>query len=398
MNAKILPFANLIGKPVRTSVLCLISALMAAAVFGGSILVFSLGNGLHSLEERMGADVIVVPDDAAPKVENILLQGTPEYFYMDKGFFGRIEEVPGIEKISAQYFLVSAKAECCTAKVQIIGFDEKSDFTVKPWLGTAYSGSLGENELIAGSGINTHSDGELTLYGVTCKVVGKLEETGTGLDTAVYATNNTVKGLILGAQKQGISVLSRQSPDDVISSVYIKVSDKTDIGEVVSEINQHIDGVQAIRTKTMMTATADKLAVITKIITVMMIVVWVLAAVIMLAAFRVTANERKREFAVLRMIGYSRKRLGRVLLGESLVVCAAGGLVGVLLTAIAVLPFGRAIEYKTGLPMLLPDIPLILIFAGLSAAAVLVTGPLASAYSAYKLSRADTADLLREVN
>ena len=61
---------------------------------------------------------------------------------MDKSVTDKLTGINGIEKLSAQYFLVSANAECCTVQVQIIGFDEESDFTVKPWLKEVYDGRL----------------------------------------------------------------------------------------------------------------------------------------------------------------------------------------------------------------------------------------------------------------
>ena len=256
MKLRYLPFFNLRQKPIRTALLIVIAMVMSAAAFGGQILIKSLQSGLESLEQRLGADIIVLPEGTEKKadLQNLLLQGTPGYFYMDKSVTDRLSGINGIEKISAQYFLVSANAECCTVQVQIIGFDEQSDFTVKPWLKEAYNGTLKKNEIIVGAGLSTRVGHTLSLYGVECKAVGKLEKTGTGLDTAVYATNETVKGLIDASARQGIAVLSKQSPENVVSSVYIKVKDGADIDELTAEINTKLDGIQAVRTKSMMTS------------------------------------------------------------------------------------------------------------------------------------------------
>jgi putative ABC transport system permease protein len=371
---------------------------MTASVFGGLIISSSLKNGLDSLEQRLGADIIVVPKDAEAKtdLENLLLQGTPGYFYMDKSVQEKISAVEGIDLTSPQYFLVSANAECCSVKVQIIGFDEDSDFAVKPWLKEVYDGRLGANEIIVGSKISTRVGHTLKLYGVECKAVGKLDATGTGLDTAIYTTNETVRTLIAASQEKGISVLAKQSPENVISSVYIKVRDGYDAGEVAGNINLTVDGVQAVRTRSMITGTADRLSVISGSIGFFSAAVCVLAAVIMTAAFSVLANERRKEFAVLRVIGFSRRKLGEVVLSETVFICLAGAVSGLLLTALTVLPFGTLIEQKTGLPYLSPDMVKLLIYAFLAFAAVMITGPLASAWSAYRLSRVDTGSILRE--
>ena len=398
MKLKALTFLGLRRRPLRTAALVIIATVLSAAAFGGQILVRSLQRGLESLEQRLGADIIVLPEGAQSKVDlqNLLLQGTPGYFYMDKSVLNGLSKINGVEKLSAQYFLVSANAECCTVQVQIIGFDEESDFTVKPWLKEAYSGTLKENEIIVGAGLSTRVGHTLSLYGVECRAVGKLEKTGTGLDTAVYATNETVKGLIKASAKQGIAVLSKQSPEDVVSSVYIKAADSADIDELTAEINKELDGVQAVRTKSMMTGTAEKLKVFSKSVTALTAAVWGLAAVIMLSSFYLYANERKREFAVLRAIGFSRRQLGGLVLKQSLITSGAGGAAGVLLTALVILPFVKLIEQKAALPLLLPGWFSTLLYGAAAAVTVLLTGSLSAALSAYKLSRIDTGKILRE--
>lgn len=398
MNLKKLPVINLSRRPIRTSALIIIAMVMSAAAFGGQLLIKSLQRGLDSLEQRLGADIIVLPEGADNKVDlqNILLQGTPGYFYMDRSVLSRLSEINGVEMLSAQYFLVSANAECCTVQVQIIGFDEQSDFTVKPWLKEAYSGTLKKNEIIVGAGLSTRVGHTLSLYGVECKAVGKLERTGTGLDTAVYATNETVKGLIKASAKQGIAVLSKQSPENVVSSVYIKADKGADIDELTAEINTTLDGIQAVRTKSMMTDTARQLNVLSESIMAITAAVWVLAAVIMLAAFYNSANERKREFAVLRTIGFSRKRLSRIVLAESIITAGSGGAAGVALTALLSFSFVGVIERKTSLPLLMPSVSVTLLYGAAVIMVVLLAGSGAAALSAYRLTHIDTGKILRE--
>ena len=398
MSRKKLLYRSIAGRPLRSLSLMFICIIMSAVVFGGAIVSSSLNNGINCLEQRLGADIIVVPKSASEKVEleNILLQGTPGYFYMDKSVEDKLSQTEGVDKLSAQYFLVSANAECCTVQVQIIGFDDDTDFSVKPWLSEAYSGKLGQNEIVVGSGLSTRVGHTLKLYGVECKTVGKLESTGTGLDTAVYTTSDTVRGLIKAAGSKGISVLSKQSPDDVISSVYIKVKDGYDIDEVAANINLGMDGVQAVRTKSMITGTADKLSVISSSVTVLIAAVWVLSAVIMLIVFAALVNERKREFAVLRTVGFSRHQLAGQIMAEAVIICFAGAITGIAAAAAVVFPFSRLIESKSGLPFLSPDILSSLGYALIAFVAVIVTGPLASVYCAYRLSRVDTGKILRE--
>ena len=145
-----------------------------------------------------------------------------------------------------------------------------------------------------------------------------------------------------------------------------------------------------------MTETADRLNVISKSITTLTVAVPVLAAVIMFAAFYLISNERKREFAVLRTIGFSRSGLSRLVLTEALITAGAGGIAGVILTAAAVLPFVGVIEQKTALPVLAPKVSETAAYGAAVVAIVLLTGSLSAALSAYKLSHIDTGKILRE--
>ena len=118
MNAFSLAIKNLIRKPGRTAALTLLTAFLALSVFGGSLVVSSLQRGLHSLESRLGADIIVLPASAQSKVsfEKLLLQGTTGAFYMDASALDAVREVEGVEIAAPQTFLASLKADLAHAR------------------------------------------------------------------------------------------------------------------------------------------------------------------------------------------------------------------------------------------------------------------------------------------
>ncbi|MBR2576068.1 MAG: ABC transporter permease, partial [Firmicutes bacterium] len=86
MNINRLPVKNLLRKSGRTTALLILVILLSVSMMGGTLTVTSLQSGLASLETRLGADIIVVPDEAKSKkdLESILLDGVPGYFYMDR--------------------------------------------------------------------------------------------------------------------------------------------------------------------------------------------------------------------------------------------------------------------------------------------------------------------------
>ena len=390
---------NLVRKPGRTLALALLTAFLALAVFGGSVVVLSLRSGLNSLEARLGADIILVPDQAQSKVsfQNMFLQGTTGAFYMDASALDKALEVEGVEKAAPQTFLASLKADCCSIKIQVIGIDPEKDFTVQPWIARSLTRALGDMDVAVGCKVEAGMGEIIRIYEQRCKVVARLEATGTGLDTAVYCNMNTMHQLLKAAEEKGVSH-KIESGDDVISAVYIKVKDGYDIDTVNSQLNSRVRKATAVRTRSMITGVSDSLAGVSRTVTILIIAVWALAFIILLLAFVLIIRERAREFAVLRLLGASRGMLARTVLLESALCGLLGGVTGVGLSALLLFPFAQLIESALQLPYLMPDVKNV-VWLGLGTVLLsVIVAALSSVIAAYRLSRVDPGSALREGN
>ena len=370
MNGFSLSLKNLTRRPGRTLALALLTAFLALAVFGGSVVVLSLRSGLNSLEARLGADIILVPSEAQSKVsfQNMFLQGTTGAFYMDADVLNQALEVEGVEKAAPQTFLASLKADCCSVKIQVIGIDPQLDFTVQPWISRSLTHALGDMDVAVG-----------------CKV-----EADVGEILRIYE-------LLQAAETMGVSHRI-ESGDQVISAVYVKVRDGYDVGAVNSRLNGHIRKVTAVRTRSMITGVSDSLAGVSRTVTILIIAVWVLAFIILLLAFALIIRERVREFAVLRLAGASRGMLSRMVLLESAVCGLLGGLAGTGLAALLLFPFARLIESALKLPYLMPPAGTVLLLATGTVLLSAAVAALSSVMAAYRLSRVDPGIALREGN
>ena len=392
-----LPIRNLLRRPGRTAALVLLTALLAASVFGGSLVVDSLRSGLNSLEARLGADIIVMPSSAESKVSfrNLLLQGTTGAFYMDERVLDEVRGARGVAIAAPQTFLASLKADCCAVKVQVIGIDPGVDFTVKPWIEERYAQNLGDMEVAVGCNVTAGVGETLKIYDQHTHVVAKLAETGTGLDTAVYCNMETMNRLLAAAEAKGVSH-KITSDSDVISAVYVKVKDGYDVEQVNSWLNGHIRKVTAVRARSMFTDVADSLAGIAGAARAVIGAVWVLALAILLVAFAMMIRQRRREFAVLRLLGMSRRGLRGEIFAETALCGLAGALAGVGLAALGLFPFATLIEAKLGLPYLTPSAGSLLALAGGTILATLLVALLAGAWAAARLGRTDPGTTLRE--
>ena len=393
-----LPLKNLLRRPGRTVALVVLTAFLALSVFGGSIVVRSLQSGLGSLEARLGADIIVLPGSARSKVDfqQMLLQGTTGAFYMDREALDKVLEVEGVDAAAPQTFLASLKADCCAVKVQIIGIDPALDFTVRPWIERSYSRELGDMDVAVGCRVTADVGEDLRIYGENCHVVAKLAETGTGFDTAVYCSMDTMQALLSAAEAKGVTHALTTGGSDVISAVYVKVKPGWDIDQVMARLNAHVRRAAAVRARSMLTGAADSLAGISRTVSLLAGAVWVLALAILLLAFSMMIAERRREFAVLRLLGTSRGALSSLVLSETALCSLAGGLAGVGLAALLVFPFTTLIESKLGLPYLTPGAGTIALLALATVLVTVLVGALSSAWAAWRLGRIDPGTTLRE--
>ena len=398
MKIKNLPFINIKKKPGRSAALLGLSILLSGFLFGGSILIRSLQRGLDSLTDRLGADVIVVPKDAEDGLEAVLLQGVPGYFYMDKDIVSEISGLDGVDKVATQYYLATADSGCCSIPVQIIGFDSETDFTVTPWVKKRYQKDLNTMDVLIGSNIMANDDQTLRFYGQKCNVAARLEHTGTALDSAVYANADTVRVLLDSAVLTGFVHLEQNDPEELISSVLIKASDGVDVTKLAAAVEEKIPDVRAVQTSGMIRGTTKSLREMSGMIKGQLLCTGVLVLLIMAVAYVMIANERKREFAVLRTIGFSGKRIARLVSTEALILGTTGGMIGITVVSAILFPFEAVYKQKSGLPFLVPEPFEILLWAAGVLLCSALAGPLTSALAAIKASKTDTALILREGN
>jgi putative ABC transport system permease protein len=109
-------------------------------------------------------------------------------------------------------------------------------------------------------------------------------------------------------------------------------------------------------------------------------------------------NERKKEFAILRGMGASRKELSLIMTKESFYVCILGSVIGALLGTITIGLFANFVRSSLNLPFLTSgDWGIICLFF-VSVAVSVIAGICVSLGCVRKVSRVDTALILRGDN
>ena len=390
---------NYLRNPFRSFGLSLLIAMLASVLLVGGLLSFSLSKGLNRLSSRLGADVIVIPQGTEINDQSVLLQGDSKYAYLPEGSLEFIRGLDGVEIATPQYYLTTLSASCCDQKVSVIGFDPASDFVIQPWIREVLTEKLPKGAIVVGSEIRIEEKGTVKFFDREFPVAATLEPIGNRLDQAVFVDVSTLESIREAAQAKGVVFLFRNENPELLtySSILIKLAPNADLERLSREIHTRFDGVQ-IRSRKDMFSGLEKSARI------LQIVVWVIVAFFLIVAvaaivisFSLSTRERRREYALLRIIGFTRKRLKKLVLAESFLVSAVGTYIGLLFTSVAFFTFRIWIGEHVGVPFIIPATVEI---AGVYAVVILLlhsVGPAAVYGVANKVSQIDAYAALREV-
>ena len=386
--------ANLAQKPFRSLSLALVVAIFAFMLFAGSMISANLQSGISSLSARMGADLLVVPQGLGKKMESVLLRAEPSTFYIDESVLDIVKDIPTVAQASGQLFISSLDAQCCTVKVQLIGIDQSTDFVVEPWLRKAVDRPLTGNEVIVGDYIFGEIGSEIMFYNQKFTIVGRLEPSGMGFDSSVFMSMEAARRIAhLASPDMGNKV------DKAYSSILVRVKPGVDPISISDEVLDRMGlkaNVNFVFASNMMSDTSAKLQNIVTVMYSAAAGVWLVAALVMFVVFFFAFNERQKEFATLRALGASKSKVIAIVMTESFLMSLAGTVVGMLFGWLFLEVFSVSIAKAIGLPYLSPATGAFWGTVVISAVAGLVTCPLATLPTAWRIGRKDIYTSLRE--
>lgn len=386
---------NIRKRPYRSFCLMLAAVIGSYALFVGLALKASLNNGIGRMQERMGADLMIVPESSEIEARNILLTGEPEFFYMDVAVATAAAEIEGVECATSQFYFTSLSSDCCSTRVQLIAFDPDTDFVINPWIDERVTSDISNGSVIIGSEVTPLSNGKVKFYGNEYSVAGKLGETATGLDHSVFMSRDTMHGILNDAKDKGYQFLNPEDDGAWVSTVLLRVSDDADITAVEKEIYNRAGGIKFIETDKLISDVAVKLGSVENIINVTLTVLLVFSFLTMILFFSVIFHERKKEFAVLRILGTSSRRICFFSLTEGITIGAAGGIIGLVLGILTVFPFNHYIENSLDVPYLMPSVAAVILYGMIGVLVTTLFGSLSSFLSTLSLAHAETYYTMR---
>lgn len=326
-SLSVFAFKNLKRKPLRTAILSLSIALLVAVTVFSVSFATRVNASINKATERLGADILIVPAGARGAAEDVLLENQAKSFFMDKNIIDRVKEVKGIDALTHQTYLVTLTGKCCDVPdAVIVAFDQDTDFIIAPWLKEKLKRRLNKGEAVVGSESAFNIDVGLmevdsVLFGNVFKMVGVLDKTGTGLDTAIFVSDENMPDIIKSSNA-GIK-------PDQISVIFAKVGSGYDPYKVAGKIEDSIVEIDTMARKDIGKAMISALKDINRIFFITITLACILSTFLAWSVFSAIANERAKEVGIMRALGAKEAHITKLFLTEVVIIGAVGSIAGV---------------------------------------------------------------------
>jgi len=418
-----LPFANLRRKRFRSVALVTSLAVVIGAFFADVLLTRSIGNTLELGVGRLGADVVVVPKGKEREAQAILLEGTPNSFFMEESVVDELKKLPEIDKLSPQIFFrpFSYLVCCITENVLIVGYDPATDFTVAPWIQYFLNKGQAADELVVGAGVKFYPGHRITIFGKTLTVAASLDLTGIGyFDKTAFQPIAGARALMRSLKESEAAerLRTREETSDLsmthlyedkpaqetqlaeidpegISAVLIKVKDTVNVKEFAASIPLRFPDLAVVNVRAATQSIKRQLTSMLDAFFLPILILIGMGTVILAAIFGMSANERRREVGLLRAMGATQGKIFQLFLAESCLVAILGCIFGILGGSALLILFKNKIMASLNLLYIWPGLETILSVALLTLGVAALVGIASGIYPAIKAARLEPYEAFR---
>ncbi|MDH3328326.1 MAG: FtsX-like permease family protein [Desulfobulbaceae bacterium] len=310
-------------KVFRNIVLALAVSLLVSLLVFALLFNRAVQDDIDAASRKLGADIVMVPAEAIEMAEEFILESKKKGFYMDKDVYEKVKTLPEIKAATYQIYLETLESGCCSIVAgQVIAFDPETDFVVSPWFSKTPP-PLGESEVYIGSYVYEYLGliDTPTLFNHKVKVVGDIEETGTGLDHGLFMR-------VEDLNKITEQVVGKYKPGD-ISIIFLKLKEGVDFDALINKLSIMFPNIGIMTPGSIGADVRSTLEDITKVFSITIIISSVLAVLLAWSTFTALANERQREVGILRAIGAHKSHIMKMFLSEAAIISLIGGVLGV---------------------------------------------------------------------
>lgn len=395
LNAFHMAVKNLKYRKFRSIAMIFFIILLAASLFTSSLIIFNIKTGMDKAVEKMGADIIVIPEGYKEELKTSMFTGEACTIYFEGNWAEKLSSVEGVKKASSQLYLATmTDSLCCVGGNQLIAYDEDTDFVVKSWLHE--DGKLKKDEVIVGSDLIVDQDGIVKYFNYPLKVKNKMEKTNMSYDDCVFMSFETAKELV--KTKEARDYLKFDNYDNLSSMVMVDVEDGYDIEKAKNNIDYTFprQGIEVCTANTLVSNTVNNMKQFQTYSTVLITLLFIMTFMALILIFSLTIKERKREFGILYTMGMMKSQLVKIIIIEASITSLIGGIIGSTCSYGLIIIFKNLIAVKLQVDKLQLYGQAIfknfLVCIGIS----LIAGVIASLYSAYTVGKKEPYHLISE--
>lgn len=382
---------NNIAKRKNQSMLTIAITMLTVMSFVLVLGVFvAMGQGLDLSKQRLGADVIFLPDTVETDGYELLFTAQPESQYMDLSIYEQIAAMEEVAQASPQFYSQTIGGDSCCdlgESMRIVGVDMDTDFILTPYFNLQQFDTLENDQMILGGNFTDYVGKSMLVLNERFTVVGELYPTGTGMDDTIFM--NMEKARELTSHSPYFSeIWAERDINSSISAVMVKVKDGVDAERFADNICRYSDlPIIYVSAGGTVSSLQSQLEATMKVLLVLWIISLLIAALALFGRFNAIARDRKKEIGLMRAIGFQKTQVFQLVIGEACVMAIIGGIVGSLLACLAMEPAVAALENVFMLPNSVWNIKAALICFAAGTLLSAVIGFFAALYPAVKSSK-----------
>lgn len=394
-----LSLQNLGRRKARTLLLVMAVAISSAMVFAGVVLIRSIDNSMAVGFSRIGADLMVVPENTLTNITAALLTVEPSDNTVSADLFEQTK-LAGVERAAPQRVFRTPHSGFVPhgQLLDLIGFDPELDFTVRPWISERLPRAMQTGDVILGAAHDQPLGAEIQLFGKPFRVYAKLGRTGVGThEGAVFMSSADLIGL--GSTIRDLmGTLPPMLDPAKVSGFLVQIAPGSTDLQVRFALLSRLPGIAAVSGASMLTRIRQGLVALLGGTLALVAMTFASTAVMVGVLFSAIVTERRGELGLLKAIGAGRLQIVGLMLSEAMIATGFGGLVGVGIGALLLRLFERSLVYhlmEMGIPFLWLDLPSTIVLAVVCVLAALLVGAAGALLPAWRASGRDAYDLIR---
>jgi putative ABC transport system permease protein len=401
--------ASLRNKPGRNLATVFCFAFIAANIFTAQFLIAGAAGGVDRSVTRMGADHMVVPSQymsflrgAGPDNTIAIVMAEPSDYRIKADIMDKLRKIPGISAMSPQLFVATLDLpELSPVPVNIYGIDPETDFTIRPWLQKPLDKPLGSGEVIVGSAVAGDPGTPISIGDRTYVIDGRLDPTRSSADHAVILrlddayTLAAIKGIVPASAPKIIAgdvnaVLIQDTPDekqDIVGTRIKRVFSSSSEYQYFSVIGRHFS----------LDPVSEDIRALPGLLNLISAFVVIVSLPLIALIAAMVAHERQREIGLLKSMGAKRNVIFFLIIVESLVLAAVGGITGIFLSFITLFLMNNqgALSSALQVSFRMPSYVEIGSMACLALLGVIIVGSISALWPAYRSSTTNPYDIIR---